>query len=105
MKVILNVKTSFNRVPLKPSDEIDVPLNVGQRWISRGIAHPAVQIKEPKEVKRTEVKSVLVKKEKKSRKKKSSIKKEEAIVEDNLSDRQLDIAEDRTDSITDTEQY
>jgi hypothetical protein len=64
MKVQLNVTTNFNGASLRPGNEIDVPLNVAQRWITKGIAHPAkVEPIEP--VKEVKVKkSVKVKKAK-----------------------------------------
>lgn len=39
MKVKLNTATSYNGQSLKLGDEIDIPLNVAERWINRGIAH------------------------------------------------------------------
>ena len=54
MKVKLNVTTNYNRQSLKLGDEIDIPLNVAQRWINKGIAHvvkeevkPAVIVVKP----------------------------------------------------------
>jgi hypothetical protein len=66
MKVQLNVVTNFNGASLRPGNEIDVPLNVAQRWITKGIAHPAKVKVEPIEpVKEVKVKkSVKVKKAK-----------------------------------------
>ena len=54
MKVILNTTTNYKGCTLKLGDEIDIPLNVAQRWINRGIAHdvkggvrPVVIVKKP----------------------------------------------------------
>jgi hypothetical protein len=49
MKVILNVSTSFEGKPLKTNDEIDIPLNVAQRWITKGLAHPVIEEVKPVE--------------------------------------------------------
>lgn len=40
MKVGLNTITNYEKRSLKLGDEIDIPLNVAQRWINKGIAHP-----------------------------------------------------------------
>lgn len=63
MKVQLNVTTNFNGVSLRPGNEIDVPLNVAQRWFSKGIAH-ATKVIKPVEVKKVKPKSTKVKKAK-----------------------------------------
>jgi predicted double-glycine peptidase len=47
MNVILNVVTNFGGKSLKPGNEINVPLNVAQRWITRGIAHPVKEEVKP----------------------------------------------------------
>jgi hypothetical protein len=69
MKVILNVTTSFEGKSLKPNDITDIPLNVAQRWISKGIAHPvkeeikpAVVVKEvkPKVKKEKKIKEAII---------------------------------------------
>ena len=39
MKVQLNTITNYEGKPLKSGDEIDIPLNIAQRWINKGIAH------------------------------------------------------------------
>jgi len=39
MKVKLNTKTSYGGQSLKLGDIIDIPLNIAQRWINKGIAH------------------------------------------------------------------
>jgi hypothetical protein len=39
MKVRLNVTTSYEGRSLKLGDEVDIPLNIAQRWINNGIAH------------------------------------------------------------------
>ena len=80
MKVQLNVTTNFNGASLRPGNEIDVPLNVAQRWITKGIAHP-VKIIKPVEVKKVKPKSIKIKKAK-------VIK--EDIAQDYFSKRQLD---------------
>lgn len=47
MKLILNVTTSYEGKPLKPGNEIDIPLNVAERWINKGIAHPVKEEVKP----------------------------------------------------------
>jgi len=79
MKVQLNVITSFNGVSLKPGNEIDVPLNVAQRWFSRGIAHPVKAEPKPAPVKVK--KSIKVKEAVTKPKKTKKIKEEEPIEE------------------------
>lgn len=61
MKVILNTTTNFEGAALKQGDIIDVPLNIAERWINRGIAHEAPQVKEL--IKQSEVKEPLIKKQ------------------------------------------
>jgi len=39
MKIKLNVTTSYEGKSFKSGDEIDIPLNVAQRWINKGLAH------------------------------------------------------------------
>ena len=39
MKVKLNVTTNYEGCTFKLGNEIDIPLNVAQRWINKGIAH------------------------------------------------------------------
>jgi len=39
MKVKLNVTTNYEGCTFKLGDVIDIPLNVAQRWINKGIAH------------------------------------------------------------------
>lgn len=46
MKVKLNVLTNYERQTLNAGDEVDIPLNVAQRWINKGIAHvPKEEVK------------------------------------------------------------
>lgn len=46
MKVILNVLTNFGGMTLKPGDTADMPPDIAQRWITRGLAHlPKEEIK------------------------------------------------------------
>jgi len=44
MKVQLNCITNYGGASLKPGDVIDIPLNVSQRWINRGIAHECKEV-------------------------------------------------------------
>jgi len=44
MKVVLNTITNYGGASLKPGDIIDIPLNVSQRWINRGIAHECKEV-------------------------------------------------------------
>jgi len=39
MKVKLNTLTNYEGCTFKPGDEVDLPLNIAQRWINKGIAH------------------------------------------------------------------
>lgn len=39
MKVILNTTTNYEGRTFKLGDEADLPLNIAQRWINKGIAH------------------------------------------------------------------
>jgi hypothetical protein len=46
MKVIMNVATNFGGTSFKPGDITDVSSDIGQRWITRGLAHlPKEEIK------------------------------------------------------------
>lgn len=69
MKVVLNTTTSFEGAGLKQGDIVDVPLNIAERWINRGIAHEAPQVKvelsnKVKElIKQSETKEPLIKKQ------------------------------------------
>lgn len=54
MKVILNTITNYEGQSLKLGDGIDLPLNIAQRWINGGIAHPAKE--EVKPIVKTEIK-------------------------------------------------
>ena len=51
MKVKLNTLTNYEGCTFKLGDEIDIPLNVAERWINKGLAHPAKE----------EIKPVIVK--------------------------------------------
>ena len=57
MKVVLNRVTSYEGRPLKIGDIADIPLNISQRWINKGIAHVPERVSEikPVEVKEPEV--------------------------------------------------
>ena len=57
MKVVLNRVTSYEGRPLKIGELADIPLNIAQRWINKGIAHVPERISEikPVEVKESEV--------------------------------------------------
>ena len=63
MKVVLNRVTSYEGRPLKIGDIADIPLNISQRWINKGIAHvpervseiKPVEVKEPEVIEETEV--------------------------------------------------
>lgn len=71
MKVQLNLTTNFNGVSLRAGNEIDVPLNVAQRWFSRGIAHPVKAEPKPAPVKvkkSVKVKKAVIDKPKKTKK-------------------------------------
>ena len=97
MKVQLNTITNYGGQALKPNDIADVPLNVAQRWITKGIAHPvkeevkpAVEVKQakPKVKKDKKIKEAIfrepemkVKKAKKTKKVKEDI---EQIATDNF---------------------
>ena len=44
MKIKLNTTTNYEGCTFKIGDEIDLPLNVAQRWINKGIAHIPAEI-------------------------------------------------------------
>ena len=69
MKVILNTNTFFEGKALRAGDEIEVNLNVAQRWINKGIAHPVFEVKSTKEEPNIEIKEDLKIEDKKEVKK------------------------------------
>jgi len=61
MKIILNTATSYEGKPLKIGDMADLPLNIAQRWINKGIAHLPERVEEikPVEIKVEEPEEVI----------------------------------------------
>ncbi len=56
MKVKLNTTTSYEGKSLQSGDEVDISLNIAQRWINKGIAHIAKE--EAKPITKSEVKEI-----------------------------------------------
>jgi len=70
MKVVLNCITNYGGANLKPGNVVDIPLNVAQRWINRGIAHEYKEVivipKSTLKIIETKTKTKRVKKSKKN---------------------------------------
>jgi len=70
MKVVLNCVTNYGGANLKPGNVVDIPLNVAQRWINKGIAHEHKEVvvipKSTLKIIETKTKTKRVKKSKKN---------------------------------------
>jgi len=70
MKVVLNTITNYGGASLKPGNVVDIPLNVAQRWINKGIAHEHKEVvvipKSTLKIIETKTKTKRVKKSKKN---------------------------------------
>ena len=72
MKVVLNTITNYGGASLKPGNVVDIPLNVAQRWINKGIAHEHKEVvvipKSTLKIIETKTKTTKPKRVKKSKK-------------------------------------